>query len=809
MSDDMDNLNGTTHKMDAEELLHQKLTQLEMGYSLEESLAGAPEQEARLLQLAAALQETPFPTEDEAVAAAQRESLLRAAAALRLSHQPERVVQPTPVPPLLDRLQARLDSLLQRRDLAIGLASALVILLLLGVAGLLQRGGANQPEMAQDALPASAGTAAVGEMSPPVVAGEGGEETAVSPIPPISDEAAIAAAAAAGGQVYLPLLTSPLEENPRTAVLQTIHGIVEQQTETGDWVIVPGVTALTGGQRIRTGDLSQATLTFYDGSRATLRANSELSINRLNAQRPEAGFRTIVLTQHLGESAHNVQFRNDGGSRYQVNTPAGSGIARGTEFTVAVTPDLLAEFAVSEGRVDVTGLNQTVEVVAGQTTAVLAGSPPQPPAFRIFGEGEVGQIGPVWTIAGQTFQTNDRTRITGNPQVGDLVRVEGRLLADGSRMADRITLLRRAVANRFTLSGAVEAIAPTVWTVAGQTILVDANTRIDDDLSVGNRARMQGVILAGGTLRAERIERLDDQGQPFRFTGLVEAIGSNAWTISGVVIAINDATRIDDGLAIGSRVEVSGRILDDGTWLARRIARADGDLPEFSFTGRVQSIDPWLVAGIAFETREWTAVEPGIRLGDRVRVRGVILDDGTWVASSIDRLGGDDDDDDNNTIILVGIVSSIDPWVVNGLQLFLTGDSRIIGDIRVGDLVWVRLRLANDGTWQVVSIRPLTPRFGLGCLVINTILLGVQPNQLTLQNWPTLALDDDNYQSLSGAQLNSVVTVPLCFTFDGVIIIISPIIVIYQPIIILPPAPQPPRPQPPRGNFNDNRNFNG
>ncbi|MBK8985150.1 MAG: FecR domain-containing protein [Chloroflexi bacterium] len=811
--------NGTTHKMDAEEVLQQKLTQLELGYPLDETLADAPEQEARLLQLAVALQATPFPAEDEAMAAEQRARLLRVTKGLALKPIP--VAEPTAATPaagaafvlLLDRLRAGMDGLLQRRELAVGLSAALVVVVAILAVGLFRWQDSRQAGMAaQDESSALVDAGPERDSAPSVgpEAGETatGEETAAAN--PTADEPIAALPdATAGHSIFLPVTTNPLVTNAQTAVLETIHGLVERQNEDGSWTVVPRLSSLTAGQRIRTGSLSQASLTFYDGSQATLSANSELTIEQLNALRAEEGLRTIVLTQHLGESDHYVQFRSDGGSRYEVNTPAGSGIARGTQFRVLVTPELQAQFAVSEGKVDVTGLNQTVSVVAGQTTAVLAGSPPQPPAFRIYGEGEVSQIGPVWTIAGQTFETNDRTRIIGAPQVGDLVRVEGRLLDDGRRLADRITLLRRAVANRFTLSGAVESIAATVWAVAGQTILVDANTRLDDDIVIGNRVRVQGVILAGGTLRAERIERLDDLGHPFRFTGLVEMIGRDAWTISGVTIAVNAATAVDNGLVIGDLVEVRGRILDDGTWLARRITRASDDLPEFSFSGRVQAIDPWQVAGVTFETREWTAVDPSISIGDRVRVHGVILADGTWVASSIQRLGGDDDDDDYDSIILVGIVSSINPWVVNGLQLFLTDSSRILGDIRVGDLVLVRLRLAADGTWQVVSIRPFTPRFGLGCLVINTIVLGVQPNQLTLQHWPTLSLDDDDFDDLGDIALNSVITLPLCFSFDGVIVIIAPIIIIYPPIvIIMPPAPpQPPQP-PPRGNNNGNNNRN-
>ena len=186
----------------------------------------------------------------------------------------------------------------------------------------------------------------------------------------------------------------------------------------GVWTAVNRLTTATARQRIRTGAFSSATLTFHDGSQAHLQANTEISIDELNALRPEEGFRTVVMTQWVGESDHSVQFRNDGGSRYEVKTPTGSGLARGTKFQVLVTPDQLARFIVTEGKVDVSGAGRTVSVTAGQLTTLLAGNVPDEPAFTIIGEGEVGAIGELWTIAGQTFQTHAHTFILGNPQVG-------------------------------------------------------------------------------------------------------------------------------------------------------------------------------------------------------------------------------------------------------------------------------------------------------------------------------------------------------------------------------------------------------
>lgn len=93
----------------------------------------------------------------------------------------------------------------------------------------------------------------------------------------------------------------------------------------GRWL--PPFYSPAAGQRVRTGALSSATITFFDGSQATLGPQSEISLDELNAQRAADGFRTVVMTQWLGEGEHQVAFRNDGGSRYEVKTPNGFGVA--------------------------------------------------------------------------------------------------------------------------------------------------------------------------------------------------------------------------------------------------------------------------------------------------------------------------------------------------------------------------------------------------------------------------------------------------------------------------------------------------
>ena len=175
-----------------------------------------------------------------------------------------------------------------------------------------------------------------------------------------------------------------------SAILADLHGTVEIKTGDGQWTAAQPGQTLVSGQQLRSGALSNATLIFYDGSRMVLGAEAEIAVDVLDAR--TSGARLIQVTQVSGESQHEVVQSDDPGSHYDVNTPAGSGSAAGTQFTVSVLPGVLSQFWVEEGAVTVVNENVEVEVVAGQTTSVLVGQPPIEPELRITGEGQVMQI---------------------------------------------------------------------------------------------------------------------------------------------------------------------------------------------------------------------------------------------------------------------------------------------------------------------------------------------------------------------------------------------------------------------------------
>jgi hypothetical protein len=357
-------------------------------------------------------------------------------------------------------------------------------------------------------------------------------------------------------------------------------------------------------------------------------------------------------------------------------------------------------------------------------------------------------------------------------------------MPDETRLVDLIVLVRRSPANRFSLTGNVDDIAEDFWTVNGQQIAVTDITEIDDGIIEGDLVYIEGLILPGGTLQAETIRRLEEQpGLPFDFVGVVQQTGDEVWIISGVEVSVNSSTKIDEGLVAGNQVRVMGWILDDGTWQASTIRRAPDDTRAFEFVGKIESIDPWIVAGVAFKTVDWTEIDEGLVVGDQVRVIGQVMEDGTWVAYEIHSL----EDLTEVRIVLVGVVFSMDPWGswVRCPSIRIPIDS----EIRLGMLVRVEIQVLPDGTWKVLRIAPLKGfEWGEGCQELTAVVVSVSGDQLQLQGWPVLTIGE-NAEIVGELKTNSIVLVQVCIGEDGSLQVVY-ILIILQPEVEEPIIPE-------------------
>jgi len=209
---------------------------------------------------------------------------------------------------------------------------------------------------------------------------------------------------------------------------------------------------------------------------------------------------------------------------------------------------------------------------------------------------------------------------------------------------------------------------------------------------------------------------------------------------------------------------------DNGDWTP-----VAGD-SAFDVTAPLESMDPWKVAGMTLETNDSTQIEEGLQVGDLVRVRGVILEDGTWLANSIERA----EEQVDPIIILIGRVDSVDPWVVNGIQLNVTADTDIQGTITPGMFVRVEILLSQDGIWEVLSIVPLGEiEENPDCGTVVATVVSVEGNVIQFAGWPVITLGEDIQIEGGEGTLspNQVVLVVICPSGEGQIVIIQIIII--------------------------------
>ena len=222
----------------------------------------------------------------------------------------------------------------------------------------------------------------------------------------------------------------------------------------------------------------------------------------------------------------------------------------------------------------------------------------------------------------------------------------------------------------------------------------------------------------------------------FRWSRLAGYLGTvfimlSCTVFSGAQLSDDGLFRLDNNV-----VQVKN---EDGNW--EPVGGAT-----FELVGELESTDPWTVAGTELEIRETTQIEEGLEVGDLVKVRGVILEDETWVAFSIELA----EEQIDPIIILIGTVDSIDPWVVNGISLTVTDETEIQGEITVGMVVRVEILLLPDGTWEVLSIAPLgEPTEISGCATVIATILSVDGNEIQFLGWPTPVTlqEDDQTQS--------------------------------------------------------------
>lgn len=252
------------------------------------------------------------------------------------------------------------------------------------------------------------------------------------------------------------------------------------------------------------------------------------------------------------------------------------------------------------------------------------------------------------------------------------------------------------------------------------------------------------------------------------YTGLVAALLACA--------ALADATASPTTLAAPTVTEAPQLRLEDGAVKVRVQEEGETWLPvagesTFELVGELQSMEPWMVTGNTFAIRDTTQIDERLQVGDRVRVSGLLLADNTWLASSIVRAG--QEGPESPTIVLIGKVNSMDPWVVHGITLEVTADTIITGDIAPDLIVVVEILLLEDGTWEVLSIAPLSTFTEIpGCATVIASVARVSGTEVQFAGWPAILVDGEVAVETESGEIVSLaadqrVLVVVCATEEG------------------------------------------
>ena len=167
------------------------------------------------------------------------------------------------------------------------------------------------------------------------------------------------------------------QDSPSTLTILSITegNVFVMKAGTGDWIEGDVGMSLEVGDSIKTGDISGAEITFFDGSTIELKAGTEIEIASLDIS-TDTGATTITLMQIMGTTVSRVTKLLDPASSYEVETPTGVAAVRGSIMLVSVGGDGTTLITNQEG--NIYAIAQGVELQVSEEQQCII-SPDQPP----------------------------------------------------------------------------------------------------------------------------------------------------------------------------------------------------------------------------------------------------------------------------------------------------------------------------------------------------------------------------------------------------------------------------------------------
>lgn len=274
------------------------------------------------------------------------------------------------------------------------------------------------------------------------------------------------------------------------AVLSAGSGVIEalDQGGTGRWYTVSDGDRVSSGQRLRTGQDSQVTLTFFEGTQLTLEPNTDLLLDQIAGDWGKE--LQVVLIQNDGMTSHEVIPLQGDGATYNVMTPSGEASVRGTAFNVLVEETGDAVFSVDHGAVLVSNDGEEALVAAGQGLVTELGKPLAATSYLFLLNGELtDNTGKTWAVEGFSFTVRGSTSIDPTIELGSPVQVSGRITNKKEWIADSIVYYSGTPGGTFT--GIVTGEAEGQIEISGELLQLTEGL---PDFNVGDLVRVTFTI---------------------------------------------------------------------------------------------------------------------------------------------------------------------------------------------------------------------------------------------------------------------------------------------------------------------------
>jgi hypothetical protein len=140
--------------------------------------------------------------------------------------------------------------------------------------------------------------------------------------------------------------------------------------------------------------------------------------------------------------------------------------------------------------------------------------------------GELESLDP-WMVTGNTFAVRGTTHIAEGLEIGDLVRVQGFILEDGTWLANFIELAVEPIDPTVILIGKIDSVDP--WVIHGITLEVTDDTEISGEIVPGMIVEVEILLRADGGWEVLSITPL---------SGFTEIPGCT--TVMATVVSVNE-----------------------------------------------------------------------------------------------------------------------------------------------------------------------------------------------------------------------------------------------------------------------------